>query len=853
MTPELKREALKVLDESLLRSGAQRLAYLDQACGADGELREEVETLLAGETAASELFDQPLLPLPRNGGTELRGGDSVGRFQVLREIGRGGMGTVYLGKHPDFGTDVAIKVLRPDRAQGGDVARFQLEQAILAKLEHPGVVRPLERGQTPDGLPFLVMDYVRGVPIDRYCEQQDLSTSERLELFRKVCSIVHFAHQNLIVHRDLKPANILVTEQGEPKLLDFGIAGLLQASPYSIDAEALRRKPAISFLGTLRYASPEQIRDGDVARTVSDVYSLGVILFELLTGHRPFEAQERSFVELSRAICEAEPEVPSTTVGQPVDAAQGEDAGGGSPADPAGRLRRRLSGDLDAIVLKAIAKDPDARYPSSAQLSDDIRRHQQDFPVVARDDTLAYRAGKLWRRHTATIVTSLVMLFVIFSFAGAMAIMWDREREAREEQERAFFVADYIVKLFEVKDVAAAGEVITAHQLLDDGVPFLERARRMEELTAGEKARLEEQLPEDLPGLMEAVGWAYYGLGSFAEAGKWLAESVDRRRAAAPDDDRVLGLFRLAAARRALGQESEARTLQAAAKRMVEEEDVDGKRLAQVLSDLGYFLEDRGDLRTAEAVYGVSVDMKKRFFGRTTAAVAIGLGGRALVLAELGRFEEAEADYRESLAVRLEVYGQGTVEVARAQNNLAALLRDAGALDAGRRAAAWSEAEQLFRDSLATRAALSGPDDPTVAGASNNLAVLLQMHGQLAEAGALYDDALRVFRRHFGEQHRAAGTVLKNRATWLQASGELVEAEQQARQAVKILDSRLGPGHWRTAEAESVLGGCLLDLDRRAEAEPFLRRSLAVIEAEKGERGRVTLDARQRLERLEAL
>lgn len=847
MNLEIKREAMKVLDGSLMLCGAERLAYLDRACGRDAVLRSEVEALLAVEVAATEWLDEPLLRLPREEVPELRAGDWVGRFQIKEEIGHGGMGTVYLAEHPDFGTRVAVKVLRPDRSKGEDLVRFQQEQEILARLDHANVVRPLERGWTGKGTPFLVMDFIEGVAIDRYCEQQGLSTEDRLRLFCKVCDTVNFAHQSLIVHRDLKPANILITDQGEPKLLDFGIAGLLEASPYSIDSEALREKTATAFLGTLRYASPEQVSGGDVLRTASDVYSLGVILYELLTGHRPYRQQESSFVELSRAICEETPEKPSTSVG----AAQAGGNGAGRRPRSGGELRSRLAGDLDAIVLKALDKDPDARYASPAQLAEDVRLHLRDFPVIAQDHTFGYLAGKFWRRHKWAIVASSVFFFMIFSFAGGMTWMWEREREARKEQEQAFFVADYIVKLFQVHDVATAGEGITARRLLDDGVPFLEEARRLEELSPEAKSRLEEQLPEDLPGLMGAFGWAYYGLGSFADADKWLSESVERRRAAPPDDDLVFGLFRLAAARREQGNEADAQVLETEASSVVQSGDVDGKRLAQGLGSLGFFLESRGDLRTAVAVYDASLTVKRRIFGRN-ASLAIGLGNRAALLIELGRFEEAEAGLREAYDIWLEVEGPGSADVAMAQNNLAVLLRDWGASAPDLQATAWPEAERLFRDSLATRIKLSGVDGASVAVVSNGLATLLRMRGELPEAGTLYEDALRIFRQTHGEHSRAVGIVLKNRALWFQAAGQPIAAEATARRAAAILESLLGPDDWRTAEAESILGGCLLDLGRGSEAEPLLRHSLAVIEAEKGEHGRLSSDARDRLARFAA-
>ncbi len=853
MALELQREALRVLDQSLLRAEPERPAFLDQACGGDIALRREVDALLALKDVATEFFEEPLLRLPRGEHRDLREGETLGSAEIVRVVGRGGMGTVYLARHLDFGHEVAVKVLKPDRTQDEDVARFQREQEILANLDHPAVVRPLERGWTSDGLPFLVMDYVQGVPIDRFCEQNELPTVERLRLFRKVCSIVHFAQQNRLVHRDLKPANILVTEQGEPKLLDFGIAGFVQPSPYSIDGEALRRKTTHAFLGTLRYASPEQIHNGHDPSILSDVYSLGVILYELLAGQHPFPDESGSFLKLSRAICETDPEKPSSSVAKYGLTGSGEGtAGADASARDVKSLERRLSGDLDAIVMKALRKRPGQRYSSAQQLSDDLRRHLEDLPVRAREATFGYRAWKFVRRHTFGVVMSSLMILMLIGFGLAMAWMWEREREAREEQEQAFFVADYIVRLFQVEDGAKAAAGIEARQLLDDGVPLLERAKLMEELPPEQKDRIREQLPEDLPGLMEAVGWAYYGLGAYEEAAGWLTESRELRRTDALDGELVLGLFRLAAARRAQGDEQDALAVQAEAKGIADTGDVDGKRLGQMLNELAVFVERRGDLKTAVGVYDASVGVLERLYGRN-ASVAIVLSNRADLLTQLGRFAEAEADYRKSYDIRLEVYGPGSVAVARVQNNLAVLLRDWGALEVDRRGAAWPEAEALFRASFETRVELSGAGEPVVAFIQGNLADLLRLREELPEAGALYDDALRILRQAYDEPHRSIAIALKNQAIWLQAAGRPAEAEDTARRAAAMLRGLLGRAHWRTAEAESVLGACLLDLDREDEAEPLLRSSLEVIEAEKGEHGRVSHDARLRLERFESL
>ena len=862
MIPQHKKEALRILDESWHRSGEDRRVFLDGACGNNAQLRREVDSLIEAAEEAGGFLSEPLLSLPRPSNGELRAGDTIGQYRILRSLGRGGMGVVYLAvrDEPDFDVQVAIKVVRPDR-NGQDVLdRFFQEQGFLAQLDHPNIVRPFDRGTTGAGSPYLVMEYVQGVRIDRYCESRKLSTAERLGLFRKVCSSVHFAHQNLIVHRDLKPANILVTPQGEPKLLDFGIARLVEPSPFSTSAETLRQTTS-GFLGTLRYASPEQVKN-DAVTTASDVYSLGILLYELLTGHYPFQKWSHSFLYLSRAICEEDPEKPSTAIGirEEVRSADGEKVTltpervsatrGGDP----GYLKRRLSGDLDSIVLKALSKDSRHRYASAEELSEDLGRHLDGLPVSAREATFGYQLGKFFRRHTAKVVPPIVIVLLIIVFGFAALWLWQREEEAKEARERALFVQDYLSALFELRNPGAEGSDVTARQLVDDGVADLEKAMRMADLPEEERDRLKSQLPSDLPGLMDAFGWAYYGLGAYDEAEKWLAEALSRRRESGdpPDADLVITLLHLSAVRSALGQQDDASTLRAEALEILEGGRVDDLRLAQLLNQMALPLTRRGDLEAAAEVWEVTLAMKRRLLGDSDASVAIGLTNLGGTLERLGRYEEAERAYRESLDIKTELYGEDSEELATVQNDLAVLLRDLGLFHLDRREQHWSEAEDLFRRSLEARRRAEPAKPERAAIVLNNWALLEQYRGHLEEAKSFYDEALEIFRDRYGEGDRAVGVVLRNRATLHQAAGRPAEAEGDARQALQILGEAMNPGHWRLADAENVLGGCLLDLGRMDEAAPLIERSLPVIEAAKGEGSRTAWEARERLERLQA-
>jgi non-specific serine/threonine protein kinase/serine/threonine-protein kinase len=384
----------------------------------------------------------------------------VGPYRLLHALGSGGMGTVYLALRDDeqFHKRVAVKLLRREAHDEELLQRFRRERQILASLDHDHIARLLDGGTTEDGFPYLVMEYVEGLPIDRWCDTHSLSVRERLLLFRSVCSAVHFAHQSLVVHRDLKPANILVTAQGVPKLLDFGIAKLL--NPH-LAPEAHLATQVEARVMTPEYASPEQIR-GEPVTTASDVYSLGVLLYELLTGHRPIRLASRNLTEIARAVSEEEPTRPSTVIEREVETPRGDgttrrltpDSVSRTREGSPERLRRRLAGDLDNIVLMALRKEPKRRYASAEALSDDIRRHLEGLPVAARPDTLGYRLERFVFRHRLAVgAAAAVVLALVVGLVAATA----QARVARAQRARAEAALADVRKLanafiFEVHD-----------------------------------------------------------------------------------------------------------------------------------------------------------------------------------------------------------------------------------------------------------------------------------------------------------------------------------------------------------------------------------------------------------------
>ena len=539
MTEHRVARILEVFEDAADREGAERAAFLVGACAGDAGLRNEVEALLASDECAAPFLNAPAVAAHLTSG-DLAPPSCIGRrlgaYRILREISHGGMGEVYLAERADdqFRKQVAVKMIRSEIASPELLRRFRQERQMLARLEHPHIARLLDGGLTDEGMPYLVMEYVAGEPLLEYCDRHVLSITDRLHLFQDVCAAVQMAHQNLIVHRDLKPANILVTANGAAKLLDFGIAKLVSPDP----DDDLPEQTRTGFrLLTPEYSSPEQIR-GEPTSAASDVYALGVILYELLTGHRPYRLASQQAHVVARAVCEQEPERPSTVVMKTVTAPS---RSGSDPIvlTPEGvsrpregrpeRLRRRLAGDLDTIALMALRKDPRRRYGSVQHFSDDLQRHLEGRPVSAQNDTLAYRTRKFVARNRTIVATAVIALLAVG--AGTVIALW-QARVAGRERDRAE------LRFAEVRQLATTFmfEFHEAIKDLDGSV----RARQMLVHKATEHLdRLAAEVGGD-PVLQRELATAYQQLGEiqggvFAQAhlGDSAAALVSQRKALA--------------------------------------------------------------------------------------------------------------------------------------------------------------------------------------------------------------------------------------------------------------------------------------------------------------------------------
>ncbi|HYP50463.1 MAG TPA: serine/threonine-protein kinase, partial [Pyrinomonadaceae bacterium] len=428
MTEAIERAELikKIFNDALDLEPDEREKFLLQVCGDDAGLQKEIESLLNSYNRVENFLQTPAVDFSAS---EMAAqllvseeaaviGKRVGAYRIEREIGRGGMGTVYLASRDDgqFQKNAAIKLLRRETENDSVVSRFHKERQILADLEHPNIARLLDGGTTGNGLPYFVMEYIEGLPLNRFCDERNLSINERLKLFRQICSAVEFAHEHSVIHRDLKPSNILVTKDGEPKLLDFGIA-----KTSAQNTTVASTKTALRVM-TPEYASPEQMR-GERVTKATDIYSLGVLLYELVTGNRPYNFDSKSPYEIVRAICEDEPLPPSdVNAGCGMGIAESKNSTRSAyekitrqdnkKSNPQSAIRNPHSRDLDKIILKALRKEPERRYPSVKEFSEDIFRLLKGLPVSAQQDTVFYRSAKFFKRHQTAISSAFAVAFV---------------------------------------------------------------------------------------------------------------------------------------------------------------------------------------------------------------------------------------------------------------------------------------------------------------------------------------------------------------------------------------------------------------------------------------------------------
>ncbi len=872
----------EIFGEAVRQTGEQRAAFLDRACDGRPSLRAEVERMLwADEAASADFLEHPLIEWT-DAAAEGEA-DDVGLrldpYRLVERIGAGGMGTVYRAERTDgaFEREVAVKIVRGRIVRPEDLLRFRTERQVLASLDHPNVARLLDGGTTEDGRPFLVMELIDGLPIDRYCATEGLGLHARVELFQQVCAAIEYAHQNFLIHRDVKPDNVLVTADGTVKVLDFGIAKLLE--PESLPFAAPVTRTGVRPM-TPGYASPEQIR-GEPVTTRSEVFVLGVLLYELLTGHSPFVAKGALTHEIEAAIC--------ATDGLPAGAA--------------------LRGDLGAIVGKALRADPEQRYGSVLQLADDLRRFVADLPVSARPETFGYRARKLIQRNRLGTALAAALVLAAGSF---VVIQQYQSRRLAEERDKAAQTLGFLVETFKSSDPRTTdGKTVTARQVLETAAARADRD-------------LAEQ-PEVRASMLDAIGQVYTSLGLLDEAAALLGRALALRRALpgpdtletaateyhlaelelqAGDLDAAEPLLRHALevrqrrlpadaaevgetlhalgtllARRDASDEAEVALRQALAVRRT---DGDAERLvvAETLDELGNLALRRGNFEEARMLYEDSLRIQRRWLGEHHVAVAQTLAALASVPIEEGQPDEAEILLRDAVAIQREKLPPGHPDLVDGLLNLGRAIHEQGrpaeaevlyreAIDLAESHSSeptlrlgdgydalgsvltlqrkFADAREAFGTSLAIREQLLGRRHFDVGQNLFHLARLDLLDGDFARAEAGYREAYDIMRSFLGEDHPDVAHPLAGLAETLQRSGRVEEACELFEESLALLRQGLPADHWWIPLRENRLGWCRHHNGEAALAEELLTRSYRALADRFDSDDKRVVDSRNRL------
>jgi len=779
---------------------ADRRSFVATRCGGDAELALEVLSLLAADADDPAYLDGMAAGL---GGmvrdsTADRDDDLIGRclddrYTIEEEIARGGMGTVYRARRSDgvYDETVAVKVIHRGMDSDQIVARFKVERQILARLRHPNIANLLDGGITPDGRPYLVMEHVEGRPLDEYCAQEEVGLKGRLELLRTICGAVQHAHNNLVVHRDLKPGNILVTAAGTVKLMDFGIAKLIEGEgPDGAVGEAPATLPGLRVL-TPGFASPEQIR-GEPITTAADVFGLGLVMYIVLTGRRPFGGPAASAQEIARETCEADPARPSATV-----------------RPDTGIRPRRLAGDLDNICLKALRREPERRYASPGQMAEDIGHHLAGEPVHARPATLGYRTSTLLRRYRlqfTALATVLIVAVGLVSFY-TVRLAAQRDRALRNEA-KARQVAQFMTDMFSSADPAQSrGADITAREILTVG------AEKVGTGLAGQ--------PDVQAEMLDVLGEVHMRLGMYDEGRDLFHRSIEVKEREYGDHDPELAATLSGAGRleAEVGRYAAAESLlnraleihRAGIRPAGREEAADLQGLGLVAAYTGRIPESEAHYRRAMAIYEGDPALQGEEYASC-------LNDYALVLLEAGRRDEAEPMFKQALDIQRRVLGEGHPEISNTLFNLALLYRERGDFKA---------AEPIQRQVLALDRQHYDPGHPTLAYSLMSLGNTLVENGQFAEAERNFREALEIRRATLEPGHPDIVKTLGTVGLTMCRGGDYEGAEPVLREAVDMGRKHLGR-HPITAGRLDDLGWLLHDLGRDREALACHEEALSI-------------------------
>ena len=877
LSPERWARIQSLFDGVTALPAAQREAWLSEHCGDDPALRDYVASLVLADPGVDATVEQTIAGAARDvfgepGDNEVAG-ETIGPYRIERLLGEGGMGMVYLASRADeqFEQQVAIKLGRHRLIDPQTEYRLRHERQILADLDHPGIARLFDGGTTNEGVPYIVMEYIDGVRIDTYCDLHRLGINDRLELFRQICLAVHHAHQNLIIHRDIKPSNILVTEDGTPKLLDFGIAKLTDAAGAA--TQGLTQEGAVVM--TPANATPEQIL-GQPVTTATDVYGLGLLLYRLLSGVRPFNVESMTPSDIARWVCEETLPAPSVRLQRlrrgpgnhaAARARVAEIAHGRRLSEE--RLVRRLRGDLDTIIMQALSKEPARRYRSAGALAEDTELHLKSMPIQARRDAWTYRTAKFVRRHYVGVAASALIASLLVAFSIVVSV---QNRTIAAERDTAREVSRFLEDIFRARDpVQARGANITANELLAEG------SRRIRQELTGQ--------PEIQSTLMATMGRAYYNLGEYDDASGLLQQALDLSNASFgsshPDiavlqNDLAKTLIRVPEYARAeelltsalrynaerYGEDSVAcaeNLFQLAELHLKKGEIAEAERyaessialyeafreshpidLAKAKSILGRILQVRGDLDRTEALLLEAIDILEREGGNDHPWMAYFLQNLGVLQRSRGDLDEAEASFDAAIAATQRIMGRPHTLIAATLINKGSLLHERADLE---------QAEAVIREALAMHIETLGPEHPMVGYDQTFLGMVLHDRGDVAGAEATLNAAIDLYERILDPGHQYTASAMTELGAVLNTRGRSDRAVTLLEEALAIRLKDYPPDHPLVAATRAELGDAWLRLGDHGRAEELLTSSTETLADTPGRRRE---RARAALERLEA-
>lgn len=810
-------------------------------------------------------------------------GSTIGAYRLTRLLGKGGAATVYLGERADrqYSAQVAIKIIEDRRLHEEVTTRFQAERQILAQLNHPNIARLLDAGESRSGMPYLVMEYIHGETIDQYCNSKTLTIKERLALFTKVCAAVQYAHQNLVIHRDLKPGNILVTPDGTPKLLDFGIARLIEDSAKSAMSAT---EPGLTRLNerllTPEYASPEQITGQNIT-TASDIYALGMILYELLAGTRPYQVHALNHLELERIICVIDPTHPSQILEQfdltnsNIEKFDIKEVARARKANPK-RLKKIISGDLDAIVMRALRKEPAQRYSSVEQLTKDIERYLNQEPVEARQGNWAYHSKRFVRRHSLGVASSIVAILALMSFSFYVSmqngIITEQRDLAKQQTIRAEHVSDFMLEVFSNADpFVNQGKEVTAKELL---------AKAGNQISDDHELQ---QQPEVKAKLLEAIGRAYQRQNQPELAIKHLKDSllIQKNKAENNPNSISITLNYLGNAQTQIGLYKEAELSLNEAKSIFEREHEEkSPAYIDLMKNIAFLELTRSNPARAKEKLETALSLGRQIYGNIHPEIVAILLTLTETYLWLNKQDEALYSAREAMKISHVSLPEIHPNRALADYTLGDLLFRKGQLD---------EAESLVNQSLKAQTVLYGDNNAVLANTIDALALIQFAKGKVDAAELNARTALNITANALGKENINSAYFHTALADLLIKRKKHTEAEFHAKTAITILEKNHATDHqymasaeyllaqalfatnhayqakqlliknidrwktnqapeWRVARSENLLGAVLVAINKKQEGEKLLRQSfLALQQTNSGASPQVVGEARDRL------